>query len=56
MPERHLRLSALLFLLFAFLGGAALAAENGIELARTESMNTFPPFIEAIADAVENGP
>ena len=30
MPERHLRLPALLFLLFAFLGGAALAAENGM--------------------------
>ena len=28
MPERHLRLPAILFLLFAFLGGAALAAEN----------------------------
>ena len=28
MPERHLRLPAILILLFAFLGGAALAAEN----------------------------
>ena len=28
MSERHLRLPAILFLLFAFLGGAALAAEN----------------------------
>jgi len=28
MPERRLRLPAILFLLFAFLGGAALAAEN----------------------------
>ncbi len=28
MPERHFRLPALLFLLFAFLGGVALAAEN----------------------------
>jgi len=30
----------------------ALAADHGIELARTESMNTFPPFIAALADAV----
>jgi ferrochelatase len=30
-----------------------LAAEHGIDLARIESMNTFEPFIEAIADAVE---
>ncbi len=30
MPERHLRLPAVLFLLFAFLGGAALAAENSM--------------------------
>ncbi|MGZ8441769.1 MAG: polysaccharide biosynthesis/export family protein, partial [Candidatus Deferrimicrobiaceae bacterium] len=30
MPERHLRLPALLFLLFAVLGGVALAAENGM--------------------------
>lgn len=30
----------------------ALAAEHGIELARTESMNTFEPFIAALADVV----
>jgi protein involved in polysaccharide export with SLBB domain len=30
MPERHLRLPAVLFLLFAFLGGPALAAENSM--------------------------
>ena len=30
MPERHLRLPAVLFLLFAFLGGPALAAENNM--------------------------
>lgn len=29
------------------------AAGLGIELARTESMNTFPPFIAAVADAIE---
>lgn len=31
----------------------ALAAEHGIELARTESMNTFEPFIAALADVVQ---
>jgi ferrochelatase len=31
----------------------ALAADHGIDLARTESMNDFPPFIAALADAAE---
>lgn len=30
----------------------AIAANHGIELARTESMNTFEPFVAALADAV----